>query len=96
MSSGVRRIVKTLTSSDGRGNGKFGSAVPIHETINLNGGFSIAAGDFSGLMGRPKQQERGWADGNPPPPLGPSFGGASRREVSCFERAVMNSAVLSG
>ncbi len=31
----------------GDGTGKFGSAIPINETIKLNGGYSIAAGDFN-------------------------------------------------
>jgi hypothetical protein len=31
----------------GDGAGKFGSAIPINDTINLNGGYSIAAGDFN-------------------------------------------------
>src|SRR5262249_26386638 len=31
----------------GKGNGKFGSGVEIHEAINHQGGFSIAAGDFN-------------------------------------------------
>ena len=30
----------------GKGNGKFGPAIPIKDTINFNGGYSIAAGDF--------------------------------------------------
>jgi hypothetical protein len=30
----------------GKGNGKFGAAMPIHNTIQHQGGFSIAAGDF--------------------------------------------------
>ncbi len=30
----------------GKGNGKFGPAVPIKDTINFNGGESLAAGDF--------------------------------------------------
>ena len=31
----------------GDGNGKFGQSIPIHDTINFQGGFSIAAGDFN-------------------------------------------------
>ena len=31
----------------GQGNGKFGPSIPIHDTINFQGGFSIAAGDFN-------------------------------------------------
>jgi FG-GAP-like repeat len=30
----------------GKGNGKFGTAIPIKDTIHFQGGFSIAAGDF--------------------------------------------------
>ena len=30
----------------GKGNGKFGPAIPIKDTINFKGGYSIAAGDF--------------------------------------------------
>ncbi len=30
----------------GDGTGKFGPAIPINDTINFNGGYSIAAGDF--------------------------------------------------
>ena len=31
----------------GGGNGHFGEANPINDTINFNGGYSIAAGDFN-------------------------------------------------
>jgi FG-GAP-like repeat len=31
----------------GKGNGKFGPSIPIDNTINFQGGFSIAAGDFN-------------------------------------------------
>ena len=31
----------------GDGKGKFGSSIPIHDAINFQGGFSIAAGDFN-------------------------------------------------
>ena len=31
----------------GKGNGKFGPSIPIHDTIYFKGGFSIAAGDFN-------------------------------------------------
>jgi hypothetical protein len=31
----------------GKGNGKFGKSIPIHDAINFQGGFSIAAGDFN-------------------------------------------------
>jgi hypothetical protein len=31
----------------GQGNGKFGPSIPIHDTINFQGGFSIAAGNFN-------------------------------------------------
>ncbi len=31
----------------GDGKGKFGSAITINETIKLNGGYSITAGDFN-------------------------------------------------
>jgi len=31
----------------GDGTGKFGPAIPINDTINFNGGYSIAAGDFN-------------------------------------------------
>ena len=31
----------------GKGDGKFGPSIPIHDAINFQGGFSIAAGDFN-------------------------------------------------